>query len=175
MKISSSSTINELTPEQLKDYVTYDEKTGIFTRKKTVNRLNKAGDRIGHNHSEGYRCISIAGKIYFEHRLAWLYVHGSWPNGTIDHINRNRSDNRISNLREASYTENNHNKTISKNNTSGCPGVYWSRRDNKHRVQITVNRKNIYIGTFESKDEAVAARKSAEDKYYPKLSGGVHG
>lgn len=162
---------SSMTQQRLRELVRYDPDTGVLYREKVTGGKVKVGDVVGSSHSEGYIECCIGTVKDYAHRFIWLYVYGHWPRGTIDHINRNRSDNRLCNLREATYTENNHNKSISKNNTSGCPGVYWSERDGKHRVQITIQRKNIYIGSFKCKEEAIAARKAAESKYYSTFAG----
>jgi HNH endonuclease len=89
----------KLTAERLRERLHYDAETGVFTRR--VGSSNaRAGDVAGSVHSTGYVRISIDGGKYTAHCLAWFYVHGVWPSDQIDHINRNRSDNRIANLRE---------------------------------------------------------------------------
>lgn len=162
---------SQMTQERLRELVHYNPETGLLYRKKITGGSVKVGDVVGAPHSEGYIQCRVDNVKDYAHRFIWLYVYGYWPKGTIDHINRNRADNRLCNIREATYTENNHNKSISKNNTSGHPGVYWSERDGKHRVQITIQRKNIYIGSFKCKEEAIAARKAAEAKYYSTFAG----
>jgi hypothetical protein len=89
----------KLTAERLRKRLRYDAETGLFTRRVGSGHAH-AGDMAGSVHSTGYVRICIDGGRYTAHRLAWLYVHGVWPSGQIDHINRNRSDNRIANLRE---------------------------------------------------------------------------
>jgi hypothetical protein len=95
-----------LTAERLREILGYDPETGLFTRLVRTGRI-RAGEVAGTAHSRGYRSIVIDGRVYLSHRLAWLYVHGEWPPEQIDHINRNRADNRLVNLRAAKQSQNN--------------------------------------------------------------------
>lgn len=99
-----------LTPERLRCLLSYDQGTGLFTW--LIDRGNGAcaGQRAGTvDRNSGYVLVQIDGRQYRAHRLAWLYVHGRWPRPLIDHIDRNRANNRISNLREATSAINNSN------------------------------------------------------------------
>jgi hypothetical protein len=100
-----------LTADRLRELVHYDPTTGLFTW--TKNRAYKAlgGTPAGYLNTNGYARITIDGISHAAHRLAWLYVHGRWPEATIDHINRIPHDNRLANLREASQSENNANSS----------------------------------------------------------------
>lgn len=100
------------------------------------------------------------------HRLAWLYVNGSFPKNEIDHINRIRSDNRIANLRPASNLENAQNRSRSSNNTSGRSDVTWNKKTKKWRARLTVGYKRMHLGYFESLDDAFSARAQAKMKYH---------
>ena len=157
---------NELTAEKLRELLHYEPETGIFTRKVGSASQVKAGDVAGSPNGRGYLQITVQSRLYRAHRLAWLYVYGSWPEDQIDHINRNRSDNRISNLREVSHKQNHQNKSKPSNNTSGHPGVCWNKRKSKWVAQITHNQKQIYLGCFNTVEEAIAARKAAEKLYW---------
>ena len=91
----------------------------------------------------------------------------SCPEGMeVDHINRNRLDNRKSNLRVVTHQQNNMNKGVTKSNTSGYPGVYWYKNRNKWQVGIKVNYKQIFLGYFNDLEEAIEIRKQAEIKYF---------
>src|SRR5260221_8009897 len=106
--------------DRLRTIIDYNPMTGMFCRK--ITRGNQiAGSEVGCMHL-GYRRISIDRKHYEAHRLAWFMTYGRWPEKQIDHINGNRSDNRIANLREANKAQNNRNNIISKNNKSGYNG-----------------------------------------------------
>jgi hypothetical protein len=108
----------------------------------------------------------IRGRRFQAHRLAWLYVYGEWPNGAIDHINRDPGDNRISNLRLATPTQNNANRARPACNTSGVKGVSWIGKSRKWQAQITVHGRQKYLGRFSEKDLAVQAYRKAASAYF---------
>lgn len=114
---------------------------------------------------KGYLVGGIFNRQHQAHRVAWAIYHGYWPSGEIDHINRNRSDNRISNLRDVSSAENSHNLPIFVNNRSGILGVDWYERKGKWRAQIMANGKLIHLGYFADKRKAAQARRNAERQY----------
>jgi len=161
-----------ITQDLLKEHLHYDPETGLFRKIKTakVNQefLWKETGSIG---GKGYLYIRFAGFYCLAHRLAWLYVHGSFPNGYIDHINGDKTDNRISNLRDCSNSENLHNTGLSSRNTSGYKGVSWSRRAKKYRASIKVNSKYHYLGSFDSAYEAHLAYIEASKKMVPGFGG----
>lgn len=97
------------------------------------------------------------GKIYQAHRLAWLYVYGKFPDNFIDHINGITDDNRLCNLREATYYQNSINTKIRKTNTIGYRGVSYIKKLNKYRARICVNKKQIHIGLYSTALEALEA------------------
>lgn len=116
-------------------------------------------------YANGYRAVSFSGTRYYAHRIAWAMHTGSWPSDQIDHINQKRDDNRISNLREVTNHENTKNKVRLKRNKSGVTGVDWDKRKGKWRAQISHYKRGIFLGYFDSFDDAVAARKAAEIKF----------
>lgn len=148
--------------------ISYDTETGIFKWVVTARR-GFVGKTAGcFCTKDGYVRIRINGKLELAHRLAWNMTYPGNPVGPdeqIDHINHDRTDNRIVNLRKASNTENSRNASIGSNNTSGAVGVWFEKRRNKWAVEIKVDRRKIHIGQFENFDEAVAARKAAEVEY----------
>jgi len=156
----------ELTAEKLRELLHYDPETGIFTWKVRTSRSVKVGDVAGCPNGDGYLQVWIQSRLYKAHRLAWLYTYGEWPTDQIDHINRIRTDNRISNLREATNKQNHQNKSKPSNNTSGHPGVSWYKRDSKWKAKITHNQKHIHLGYFATIEEALSARKAAEKLYW---------
>lgn len=113
----------------------------------------------------GYKFGAIFGKTYRAHRVIWALTFGDWPNGQIDHINGNRSDNRIENLRVVSNAENQRNSKIRSTNTSGAAGVSWNKQRAKWQARITVDCKRMHLGYFDSLDEAKTARIKAELRY----------
>jgi citrate synthase len=118
-----SPTASTLTQEYLKSILDYDLDTGIFTWKVSKANRTKVGDVAGWSYN-GYREIEINNKAYKAHRLAWLYVYGEMPKNLVDHVDGNRSNNKISNLREATYQENSENYKTPKTNKSGVKNVY---------------------------------------------------
>ena len=156
----------ELTVEYLRSILHYDPATGIFTWKVRTARNVKAGDIAGSLDGGGYLLISVRSRLHKAHRLAWLYVYGEWPTDQIDHINRIGTDNRISNLREATNKQNNQNRSKSSHNTSGHTGVYLVKQNSKWRAQIMHNYKQIHLGYFTDIEGALSARKAAEKLYW---------
>lgn len=155
-----------LTQERLKELLHYDPDTGVFTWIKKSKKSTVIGSVAGSKHNQGYLATSIDWKRYLLHRLAWLYVYAEFPTGLIDHINRNRSDNRISNLRVVSRSENQQNHNLFKTNKSGVAGVSWTQKDNRWRARIWLNGKTKNLGHFKTFEEAVLARKQAEKEFY---------
>lgn len=112
--------------------------------------------------SEGYLKGSFLRERYAAHRIAWLIVYGTWPSGEIDHINGCRTDNRIENLRDVTRTENRMNACMMSNNTSGHCGVSWSPSAGKWAAYINLNKKRMWLGFYDRKEDAANARKQAE-------------
>ena len=154
-----------LTQERLKELLDYDPETGVFVRK--IDRGGaKAGAEAGSYDAHGYKIISVDGVRKKAHRLAWLYVHGCWPVSEIDHINRVRNDNRISNLREANKCTNQQNIGPKKCNKSGYLGVYKHNQCNRWAAKITHNGIVAYLGLFNTPEEAHAAYIAAKEKLH---------
>lgn len=107
---------------------------------------------------DGYRSGSILGRKVRAHRIAWLLHYGEWPSSHIDHINGDRSDNRLSNLRDVPRTSNQRNMKRRSNNKSGISGVYW--QGTFWRVQFRIGGHNKHVGVFQSYEAAVAARNA---------------
>lgn len=114
---------------------------------------------------KGYRVGSIGNAAVKAHRVAWAIYYGEWPQGFIDHINGDRADNRITNLRVVDHAGNGRNRRPGANNRSGVLGVGWNKRHKKWRASIRHNGELIYLGAFEAKEDAVAARLEAEKRY----------
>ena len=153
-----------ITVGELKSLLDYNPSTGLFIWKSDRTSTVREGDVAGTN-CKGYITITINGKRYQAHRLAWLYMTGNLPNNQIDHINGVRDDNRFCNLREVDNSENARNSKHRDNNTSGHIGVNFEVRGSKWTANIKVDGKKIYLGRFPTKDEAIEARKKAEIKY----------
>ena len=126
-----------------------------------------AGDSAGYHDGLGYMMVSVDGYRFRCHHLAWAFNHGEFPSDQIDHINRVRDDNRITNLREACQLINMHNASKRSDNTTGVTGVYFRKDTQKYVVQITSHGKTYRLGNFERFEDAVKARKEAETIYHP--------
>lgn len=148
-----------LTQDRLKQLLDYNPDTGGFRWKVTKGRA-KAGAWAGATDAYGYCVIRVDGVLYKAHRLAWLYAHGKWPEGLLDHINRVPGDNRLRNLREVTQSENMHN--AARSTKSGVPGVRWRAERSRWVAQIRVGYRQHVIGSFACKDEAIRARQAAE-------------
>lgn len=147
-----------LTARLCREILSYDPKTGEFDRAKYRHR----GKPVGYKDSDGYIHIRVNGGLYLAHRLAWLYVHGRWPQGGLDHKNGNPSDNRIANLREANQKQNMYNMKLKKNNRSGRKGVCWDKDRQLWRVVIQADGRWRQVGRFADIKDAFAARSDAE-------------
>jgi hypothetical protein len=154
-----------LTKETIDKILHVDPLTGEITRKRT-NGVGKAGMRAGTIVENGYRHLRVDGHRALAHRLMWFYVHGYWPRAEVDHINGDRDDNRISNLRLCCRSENNMNSGIPRHNTSGFKGAYFSTRRDHWVAEILVHRTKKYLGSFGSAAEAGAAYQAAAKEFY---------
>ena len=147
-----------LTAERVRDVLTYDPATGVFRWRVAASGRVQIGMIAGRTKIDGYRGIKIDGKEYQAHRLAWLYVHGFWPACHIDHINGIRNDNRLSNLRDVSRSEN-------AQNQYRVLGVCLTRR--KFQAQIKIDGKSRYLGRFETAELAHQAYIKAKRRLHP--------
>lgn len=163
MDMDKSTTIDR---KQLVEVLRYEPASGAFTWKTSSATKVKPGSEAGHVSADQYRRIVISGRKYLAHRLAWLYVHGEWPLGQIDHINRVRSDNRLINLRVVSCQKNQHNKGLYTNNKSGAAGVHWHERDQRWRAAIGVAGRRIRLGSYVDQRAAEAAYQEAKAIYH---------
>lgn len=155
-----------LTPEDLRRLLAYDADTGAFTWLVALSRRIRPGRKAGSLNGNGYVQIRVFGRIYAAHRLAWLYVHGEWPPEQIDHMNGDRADNRIANLRPATATQNHANMRRPRDNTSGSKGVYWDKANSKWVANVRIGGKTKYLGRFDRIEDAAAAYKNAAHKYF---------
>ena len=146
--------------------LSYDPESGVLWW--------RAGPRSGHpagtirargNKGRRYMQVGLCGMSFYAHRLAWIHVHGEWPNGEIDHINGDGLDNRLANLRVVSHADNNRNQKLHKTNSTGVAGVSWSKGAGKWMARISAHGKTKYLGVFEKFDDAVVARRAAETKF----------
>lgn len=155
----------DFSADKLRKLLDYNPETGVFTN--TGVRRNTRAELPGRVHvTNGYVYVSINGSKYFAHRLAWLYVTGQWPDGEIDHINRDRADNRFDNLRISSRSLNNQNKVAHQsNNKLKLIGVSPHRQ--RFQANIFVGGKRTYLGIFKTEQEASNAYWEAKAKLHP--------
>lgn len=144
-----------ITQEELKEVLHYNPNTGVFKRR-AVQGDNKSAKKstTGYVTNDGYLVMWVKNAQYLSHRLAWLYVYG--------YLNKNPSDNRIKNLREASRQCNSRNTGNWANNTSGVKGVCWRKREKKWVATIVINKNKKHLGYYKDFDNAVCARLAVE-------------
>lgn len=147
------------------EYLSYDAETGVIKWKgRASNRIN-IGDLAGNLRPDGGLTIQLNGKKYLSHRVAFLMHHSFLP-VFVDHINRNRSDNRIENLRQCTHAENQRNGAAYKTNKSGYKGVSLYKDKIRWRASIQTNKRNKHIGIYECKKEAARAYNLAARMYH---------
>jgi len=149
-----------LTQERLHSLLDYDQSTGIFTHKSTRRRV-KAGSVAGTPHHNGYIVIGVDGQLYGAHRLAWLFVHGSFPINHIDHKNGIKTDNSLNNLRDVTISQNQRNSY--KHRAGRLVGTTFIQTD-RWKAQIAINGKSTHLGLFATELLAHIAFKAAESK-----------
>lgn len=155
-----------LTWKRLREVVSYDPVTGVFTWKPRHRLRHVAKDgRAGSVNKTGYRYLLIDGQKYKAARLAWLYSFKHWPVHQIDHVNGIRDDDRLSNLRDATPAQNNQNHKPHRNSRSGVRGVH--QLGNKWRASIRVNGRNRHLGVFDHITEASQAYLAARANAFP--------
>lgn len=148
-----------LTEARLKELLSYDSETGNFTWRVTRGRSAMAGQLAGYVMANGYRDIIIDRQHHKAHRLAWLYVYGVWPTNLIDHKDRDKLNNKINNLRDATNSQNQACRLVQKNSTLGVKGV--SHRGNRYRASIRISGKQTFLGSFTTISAASAAYQAA--------------
>jgi hypothetical protein len=146
-----------LSRERLFEVVNYDPETGFFTWKKITSNRAKVGEVAGNIMKNGYWKIGIDKQDFYAHRLAWFYVHGYWPDKYIDHVDGNKLDNSITNLREATNSQNGANRGVPVHSRIGMKGVRRVPRSKRFAAQIQVRGGPRYLGMFDTMDEAHAA------------------
>lgn len=159
-----------LTQARLKSVLDYDPLTGVFTRLKSSTRPDRIGKPAGGVSPSGYHRISVLGGYYQTHQLVWMWVYGRWPDGELDHKDRNRANNRLSNLVDGTKAMNQHNRGVQTNNCSGYRGVSWCNRTCKWVAQIRVNKKTHFLGRHTSAAKASEIYEAAKRIYHPTAS-----
>jgi hypothetical protein len=154
-----------LTAERLRELFDYEPGSGEFRYKVRRNRA-LVGSICGWHNARGYLSFRVDGKMHYAHRLAWLHVHGRWPDAMIDHINGEKDDNRITNLREASRSQNLANSRVPSNNTSGFKCVSFYKKSGKWTATIMKDAKFTPLGRFETPEAAHAAYMAAAERLF---------
>lgn len=158
-------TPSDLTSERLREVLGYDPETGVFTRRIARSWAARAGVVAGCVDGHGYTSIKIDGRIYGAHRLAWFWVHGVWPAKKIDHINGDRADNRICNLRDVPTSTNCQNqRRAQSHNKTGFLGVSPDR--GRFRAAIWLDGKNLHLGMFDTPEQAHDAYLNAKRRLH---------
>ena len=145
----------------------YDSDTGLFTW--CVSGPGVAvGKLAGTESSHGYLYIRLDRKSHRAHRLAWFLVHGEWPNGEIDHIDGNRLNNRIENLRVVDRAGNSQNKSRAQANNRSCGllGVTWNKQHQRWQAKLMANKVRYHVGSFDTPEEAHAAYMAAKARLH---------
>lgn len=140
-----------MTAELARSLWDYDPQTGVFLWRITASTKAKAGQVAGTRDVYGYTILRYAGKGYKAHRIAWLYVYGAWPTLLLDHINQDKSDNRIANLRE-----------VDGPSASGVRGVSWFSQYSKWKATIMHRGRKFFLGHFDRIEDAKAAYQTAK-------------
>lgn len=154
----------ELTQSELQETLSYDPETGLFHWKKPRKKV-VVGAVAGTTDKNGYRVIKLQQRLYFAHRLAWLYVYGRWPDGLIDHRDHDPGNNRISNLRECNNSQNQQNRRgADRTSKTGVLGV--SPQVNMFIATICAEGRQIYLGHFQTVEEASFAYQEAKKAYH---------
>ena len=155
-----------LTYERLREVLHYDPETGVFTWLVRTSTRIKVGDVAAAADGRGYIVIGVDGVLYKSHRLAFLWMTGEWPPQFVDHINGVRDDNRWSNLRPATRSENNQNvRRARAGNRTGLLGVCRYRK--RFKAQIRVDGRNLCLGTFDTPEQAHEAYLAAKRRLHP--------
>lgn len=158
--------MNTASIEDLKRHFDCDPDAGTVLWKKPTHHLIKAGDVAGTVEKRGYRIIHFKKKAIKAHRLIWAFSHGYFPDGEIDHIDGNPSNNKISNLRVVDRSKNQMNQGLQKNNKSGIKGVHFCNGKGKWVAKINCDKNRLHLGCFDSIEEAAEKRFEAEKVFH---------
>lgn len=152
--------------DRVRQLLHYDRSSGSLTWAAPNARCLRPGDKAGYDNGNGYRRLRIDGRPYYAHNIAWLHAFGIWPERRIDHVNGDRSDNRLDNLRLASASENAANARLSRANTSGHRGVSWHKAAGRWNAKIVRNGTTIHLGLFDRLEDAARAYRRAAHAIY---------
>lgn len=146
-----------------REFLSYDPDTGEFTWIKKVRKRTLVGERAGGRNTLGYILIQVGGVQMYAHRLAWWFVHGEWPSKNIDHIDGNKDNNRIGNLRLCGQKDNNGNRgAVARPRPTKFKGVCWHKRGKKWAARVA----GKHLGMFDTDVSAAIAYDRAALEYY---------
>lgn len=154
-----------ITAERLRELYSYNPETGQFIHMRGTGR-GRIGAVAGTARANGYLTINVDGVRCYAHRAAWLYMTGEWPQSLIDHIDRNRLNNRWINLRSATAAQNQMNKSSRRNSYSRFVGVTFCKKRKKWKAQIGIDRKMFNLGYFLSEQDAAKAYAAVKPKFH---------
>lgn len=161
-----AATNSTLTVERVHELLDYNPTTGILTwRGGGFRGHRQPGVAVGSMSSNGYLCFQIDRKKYTVHRFVWFWWYGEWPSVDIDHIDGNRTNNRIANLRTATRTVNCQNRRATSRNSTGLLGASLDRRG-KYVAQIASDGRTYNLGRYETAEEAHAAYLAAKRRLH---------
>lgn len=152
--------------EDVRQWLRYDPDTGHLWWIQRPGGKASMDAPAGTIRPDGRRQVKVCGRAFKAHRICWALHYGQWPDGDIDHANGNPSDNRVTNLRDATKTENNRNQKKRAGCSSGLKGVTWDKQWRKWRANIRVNKRLIRLGAFDDEYEAHLAYCQAADEYF---------
>lgn len=152
-----------LTADDVRRLFEYIPESGKLIRKiRTSNRI-RIGDEAGHKNTTGHLQCRVNGRLYLVHRLIWMFVHGKFPVGEIDHIDGDKANNKIGNLRDVSHRENMQNiKKAFAGSKTGLLGTYPHKKTGKFAAAIRMNGKQVHLGLFETAADAHIAYLNAK-------------
>ena len=157
----------DITAQRLRELFTYEPETGLLRWRVKRSWNVEVGSVAGSINSDGYRVLRFDGRIYQAHRVVWLLERGEWPSGQIDHINGDRLDNRVENLRDVSGSINTQNqRRPQKNNKGGYLGVYYQKLTPSRpwAACISIDGRRVTLGRYDTPEQAHAAYVEAKRK-----------
>lgn len=158
-----------LSVAQLREIFICDPEQGTLVwreRPGVVGNRRVAGKPAGALNTAGYRVVTVRPQWMYVHRVVWAMAHGEWPTHRIDHVNGDRSDNRLANLREASHAENLSNRGAQVNSQSGIKGVYRETFTGRWRASIQHEGKTYNLGRYDTPEAAQAAYRAAAERFH---------
>ena len=150
-----------LSADRLKELLSYEPSSGRFFWLASPNNRIRVGQEAGALSAEGYLQISVDGRRYSAHRLAWLAHYGRWPDQSIDHIDGDKTNNRINNLRDVCQSQNMQNlRSANRDSRTGILGV--TKVGTRWKAQMGVDGKQVFLGLYQTPEEAHTAYVAAK-------------